>query len=85
MDCCVVADGGNAIMAFVTPTSRIALFAMLTPWQSATQSIAVSHMLLNVREAAENSSDSRPSELPTIETFHARPVSPVIISSGVHE
>jgi len=45
---------GNAILTFIVPESRQVLFLLLFPWEMSTQSIVMSHMLLNVKEAADN-------------------------------
>jgi len=45
---------GNAILTFFVPEARQALLLVLLPWQMSTQSIVMSYMLLNVKEAADD-------------------------------
>jgi len=68
-------DVANVVSSSVTPTKRQGLLLVLTPWQAATQSIAGSHILLNLRREAHKGSPSapRPSDFQTMETFVARP------------
>lgn len=62
---------GEAILTVRTPASQQSLLLLLTPFQSATQSIALSRLLLNMREAAEVNMLSS-TELPSVGTWHAR-------------
>ena len=80
----LVVGAGSIVAALVTPAEKQALTVLLTPLLNTTQSIAMSHMMLNVREAASCSGTPEgPSEIPSISAFDAGMVSSDVAPSEV--